>query len=100
LICNRTVFDFVRLQVIDSKSDTISSTGNVSLSLGLLSLDAEASGGLWQPVKPTASSDAAVRSGRVERSNSFDSHSSDGLGFNARDGNGLCAVMLSSNEKM
>jgi hypothetical protein len=88
------------LQEIDSKADGMSSTGNISLSLGQLSLDAAGSGGLWQPVKMDAAGVADDRLGRMERSNSADSHSSDGLGFNARDGNGLCANLLSPSEKL
>jgi hypothetical protein len=55
---------------------------------------------LWQPVKMDAAGVADDRLGRMERSNSADSHSSDGLGFNARDGNGLCANLVSPSEKL
>ena len=91
---------FVLFQEIDSKADGMTSTGNISLSLGQLSLDAAGSGGLWQPVKMNSEGVADGRAGRMERSNSLDSHSSDGFGFNARDGNGLCGGILSPSEKM
>ncbi len=96
----KCVTRFLYLQEIDSKADGVSSTGNISLSLGQLSLDAAGSGGLWQPVKMNDSGVGDDRVGRMERSNSFDSHSSDGLGFNARDGNGLCGSILSPSEKL
>jgi hypothetical protein len=50
-------------------------------------MEAIGPGGLWQPVpaKPNQSDKA----GRFDRSNSLDSNSSDGCGFNAREGSGL-----------
>jgi hypothetical protein len=57
-----------------------------------MSLDTGRSGGLWEPIKIQPVGSSEEKPGRFERSNSLDSHnslSSDGFGFNARDGSGL-----------
>ncbi len=78
-------------QDIDSKVES-SASGGGSFNVGQLALDTGRTGGLWEPIKiqPVGYNDD--KSGRFERSNSIDSHnslSSDGFGFNARDGSGL-----------
>ena len=71
-------------QDIDSKADA--SNGGASASH--VSLDTGGSGGLWEPIRAPPV-EGGQPGGRLERSNSFDSNSSEGFGFNARDGSGL-----------
>lgn len=72
-------------QECDSKHDSSFPT-----SAPLDSLD---SGGLWQPIKAQTRPQYDDAAGRFDRSNSLDGNSSDGFGFNARDGNGLYESM-------
>jgi hypothetical protein len=80
------------VQEIDSKVENLSASGGGNFNVSQLSLDTGRSGGLWEPIKIQPAGYSEDKSGRFERSNSLDSHnslSSDGFGFNARDGSGL-----------
>ena len=76
-----------KLQEADAQADAPTGTS----SHAPVSFDTGGSGGLYEPMRkpPVGLAEGGQPRGRLERSNSADSNSSEGMGFNARDGSGL-----------